>query len=108
MASKEDLAARARAASARRNPEPPTVESAAEEPRLAPPARRAATVRTKPVRITTDLSPRAYRALQTLTQNIAADAGRSRLPHSEVLRALIEELGDDPDLAERISKRVTQ
>ena len=108
MASKQDLAARARAASVRRNPEPPPAEPAAEQSPQAAPARRAVTVRTKPVRITTDLSPRAYQVLQTLTQNIAADAGRSRLPHSEVLRALIEELGDDPGLAERISKRVTQ
>ncbi len=108
MASKQELAARARAASARRNPEPPPAEPTADESPQAAPARRAATVRTKPVRITTDLSPRAYQTLQTLTQNIAADAGRSRLPHSEVLRALIEELGDDPGLAERIGKRVTQ
>lgn len=56
-------------------------------------------VRTKPVRITVDLDPTLHRFLKTYS--LDADA-----KGATVVRALLEELRDDPKLSERVRDRM--
>lgn len=71
-----------------------------------PAAPSSSRVRTTPVRVTVDLPPAAHAALLQWCSQTAADLGRARLPHAEVLRALVDQLGEDPDLAETIRNRI--
>lgn len=63
-------------------------------PDAAPPGSTAATVRTKPVRITLDLQPPDYEALNGHALRIAMEVGR-KIPTAAVLRALGALLDDD-------------
>ena len=63
-------------------------------------------VRTKPVRVTSDLSPVQYRELSVFCHQLAVEIGRARVPQVEVHRALLDELRDDVDLALRVRARV--
>jgi len=63
-------------------------------------------VRTRPVRLTADLSPGAYRALTQLGQDLAEQTGRARVPHVEIVRALIDELAEDGELRARVARRL--
>lgn len=58
----------------------------------------AAPVRIKPVRITADLSPQAYRRLSTRSAEVAAELGRAKVPLVDILRALVDRLDTDPDM----------
>lgn len=95
--SAKDLAARVDAVGSRR--QRPKAEQQTPTP---PPAK----VRTEPVRLSTDVSPNAYRDLIAYCADLAAEAGRARVPHTLVLRRLIDELQSDPNLRERISASV--
>lgn len=53
----------------------------------------------KPVRISVDLDPKLYRVLKTYS----VDAGAKG---AAVVRALLEELRDDPELSDRVRDRM--
>lgn len=65
-------------------------------------------VRSRPVRITVDLPPATHQQLIRWCTDAAADLGRARVPAAEVVRAALDELHDDPDLADRIRTRIEQ
>jgi hypothetical protein len=80
-------------------------QSAAERIRRGSPTSQPATgravsgnVRIKPVRISVDLDPLAYDGLRDW-------AHEARMTHSDVLRALVELLIEDPAVAEKIRNR---
>lgn len=54
----------------------------------------------KPVRLTVDLNPELHRFLKLY----AVDAGAKG---AEVVRALLEELRDEPELSERVLERIS-
>ncbi len=62
--------------------------------------------RTKPVRITVDLTPEDYRTMRRIVDDLAVRADIPTLAHSVMWRALLRRLDDDPamivDLAARI------
>lgn len=101
MSKATDIAARAAKLSERRGGrETPgdTVSSPANQVRSAP--------RAKPVRVTTDLAPQSYRQLVAYCTELAETFGRAKVPHAEVIRALIGELETDPDLRLVIAEAV--
>ena len=107
MTSKAELAARAARLSGRQ-PTSRTVDAAAEpagESQVVKPPHRPAP-RAKPVRVTTDLAPQSYRGLLAYSAGLAEDLGRAKVPHVEVIRALITELNTNPALQETIGKAV--
>jgi hypothetical protein len=71
-----------------------------------PPAPKPAVVRSKPVRITADLPPQSYRSLIDFAASLATRFGRARLPHVNVIRALVLELEEDQALQGRIASRI--
>lgn len=73
------------------------------EPSRSAPVVKDKAVRTTPVRITTDLGPQLYKELTEFSQEAAIASGRARVPHSEVVRALIQQLQDDPGLRQTIT-----
>lgn len=76
------------------------------EPAVAAP--KSAVVRSKPVRITADLPPQSYRSLVDYAASLASRFGRARVPHVNVIRALVLELEDDQALQGRIAARIAQ
>ncbi|MDQ2737294.1 MAG: hypothetical protein M3Y35_01425 [Actinomycetota bacterium] len=75
------------------------MQRASERPAAAAAAR---VPRAKPVRMTLDLAPAAYRELQAFCTAAAVELERPRVSSSEVLRALLSELARDEDLAARV------
>lgn len=63
-------------------------------------------VRTKPVRITTDLAPNEYRNLVACCSALANELGRARVSHSEVIRGLIALLETDEALGTALASRL--
>jgi hypothetical protein len=126
MSRAEDLAAKAARLRASQAPKPTTSQVAVEpesveepaEPTRAPqyvstsvpeeprPARatRQATphVRTRPVRLTVDVSPADHAALARLALDAAADLGLARVHGQEIVRALIHRMFNEPDLQRRV------
>ena len=112
MSKVEDMKARAAALANRKT----TTQSAqvsqdapdvvAETPAARAPQRSAP--RAKPVRVTTDLAPQSYRALLAYCAEMAEDLGRAKVPHVEVIRALISELNANPDLQATVRQAVTK
>lgn len=94
--SAKELAARAAAVSS------PRPRSGAAEPRQT----ASTNVRTKPVRLSTDVSPNAYRDLTAYCADLAVQAGKARVPHTLVLRKLIDTLQADDELRDRITAAV--
>lgn len=92
----KDLAARASAVSSRRKA-PEAAETAPAKP---------VQVRTDPVRLSTDISPNAYRGLIAYCSDVAAQAGKARVAHTLVLRKLIDALQDDAELRQQITESV--
>lgn len=72
-------------------------------PAVAPPESKPV----KPVRITTDVTPAAYRALTAFSGELAASLGRPKIAHTEVVRALLAQLEDDPELRITIAAKIT-
>lgn len=62
--------------------------------------------RAKPVRVTTDLAPQSYRQLVAYCQRLAEELGRAKVPHVEVIRALVGELETNPELQATIATTV--
>ncbi|MFE7779284.1 hypothetical protein ACFU5O_36570 [Streptomyces sp. NPDC057445] len=72
------------------------------------PARQTA-VRTKPVRLTVDMTPVLRRRLRAWTGMAADELGLVDVPAAEVIRALVGRLTDlhgDPELRRALSKAV--
>lgn len=92
MNSNSELAARAARLSQRRSAE----ERA--------PAVRAPRVR--PVRVTTDLPPQTYRFLLSFAAALAEETEQARVPHSDIIRALLAELETDAVLRAAVAARV--
>lgn len=68
--------------------------------------RSSGAVRVRPVRITTDLGATQHRALKDFCDELASGAGLARVPGSEVVRALLDQLQEDPDLKQAISDEI--
>jgi hypothetical protein len=66
----------------------------------APPAGETA-LRSKPVRITIDLTPELYRRLNRWTQEAAEEIDAAKLPLAEVVRAMVR-AAEDPSVRDRI------
>lgn len=64
--------------------------------------------RAKPVRVSADLSPRAYRALAAFCSTSAETLGRAKVHNVEALRALVDELSEDEALQARIQARIAR
>ena len=62
----------------------------------APPAGRTA-IRSKPIRITLDLSPELYRELTVWTDSAAIELGVPRVSLADAVRAMIRVTADHPD-----------
>jgi hypothetical protein len=65
------------------------------EPAAKPAGRTA--IRSKPVRITLDLSPELYRELTGWTDSAAVELGVPRISLADAMRAMIRVTADDPD-----------
>lgn len=67
-----------------------------------PVPRRPATVRTRPVRITVDLTPERHRALKRWARDTADDLEVTDVPLADVVRVLVRRLVEDDALAEAV------
>lgn len=107
MSKADEMRARAaRAGQRAATPPPPVLEEAPiKEPSA---ATTPSVVRSTPVRITADLPPQSYRSLVDYSAALANRLGRARVPHVNVIRALVVELSQDDELQQRIAKRVAQ
>lgn len=103
---------RARAARATQRTTPPSSESKTPGDPIDTPATASSTttrpgiVRSKPVRITADLSPQVYRGLIEYAAELASTQGRARVAHVHVVRALVAELIENEELQKAIARRV--
>jgi hypothetical protein len=107
----DDMKARAAALSNRRASAAAPAGQDAPDVAVEAPAPRAPqrlAPRAKPVRVTTDLAPQSYRALLSYCAEMAEDLGRAKVPHVEVIRALISELNANPELQATIRQAVTK
>lgn len=98
--SKADIAARAAKLGERKG------SRAAEPTTDDTPVARVQAPRAKPVRVTTDLAPQSYRQLVAYCQRLAEELGRAKVPHVEVIRALVGELETNPELQATIATTV--
>ena len=94
MTKKDELAARAAGLAAR-----PVVAGK-------PTASRGHAPRTAPIRITADLAPQSYRALLAYCADLAEEIGQAKVPHVEVIRALISELEVNPGLQRSVRRAI--
>ncbi|PCC39104.1 hypothetical protein CIK66_10475 [Brachybacterium alimentarium] len=78
----------------------------ASKPRTSRAPRSSGAVRVKPVRITTDLGAAQHRALKDFCDQLAADAGLARVPGSEVVRVLLDQLHEDPELKQNVTDEI--
>lgn len=62
--------------------------------------------RTKPVRLSVDVSPQSHRFLVGWSAQISAEQGRARIAHTEILRVMLEELSQDEELQQRIARAI--
>ena len=74
--------------------------------RSAPASPPAAAPRVKPVRLTLDLAPAAYRELQEFCTAAAVALEQPRVAGADVLRSLLAELATDEALAIRVQSRL--
>ncbi|MBB4920984.1 hypothetical protein [Streptosporangium saharense] len=72
------------------------------------PERGATARRTKPVRITVDLTPEDYRLMRSLVTILAERADIPTLPHSRMWRALLHRVQDDPDLLAEVAALIKE
>lgn len=75
-----------------------------ERPRPAPAPRQA--MRVKPVRMTLDLAPELHADFGQWTGQAARKTGRVKVNGSDVMRVLIRELLDNPELASTVLERL--
>lgn len=70
------------------------------------PARGTTAARTKPVRITIDLTPEDYRAMRRLVDELAAATDIPTLAHSVMWRALLHRAAEDPGLLNQVAEQI--
>ena len=81
------------------------IEQAAARP-SAPTSSPGPAPRAKPVRLSLDLAPTAYRELQEFCATTAVALERPRVAGADVLRSLLAELAGDQALAARVQDRL--
>lgn len=108
MSKAEEMRARAARVAQRANQGGGSAFNETAAPAAAPTPAKPAVVRSKPVRITADLPPQSYRSLVDYAASLATRFGRARVPHVNVIRALVLELEDDQALQGRIAARIAQ
>lgn len=59
-------------------------------------------VRTRPVRITVDLAPADHRRFKRWLDDTAAELDWATVPAAEVVRVLLDQLDQDPELSARV------
>lgn len=64
-------------------------------------------VRTTPVRVTVDLAPTTHSALKRWAAEAAEASGQPGVSNQAVLRALVEQLLADPELASTIHQQIS-
>lgn len=85
------------------------MEQAAARPAAAPAGKPAGPPpRAKPVRLSVDLAPAAYRGLIDYCRQSAEDLGVARVNGVDVLRSLLAELAEDEALAARVQARLAR
>lgn len=62
----------------------------------------------KNVRLSADITPASYRDLVRISQDVAFQVGRTRVAHVAIVRALLDELIDNPSLRALVTERVAQ
>ena len=108
MSKAEEMRARAARVAQRSNQGSGAASDETPVPAAAATPAKPAVVRSKPVRITADLPPQSYRSLVDYAASLATRFGRARVPHVNVIRALVLELEDDQALQGRIAARIAQ
>lgn len=78
----------------------------AEPASSAPPASGAEEVRTRPVRMSVDWWPADHRRIRQVCDEVAAVAGRASIPSSDLVRAAVGLVLDDPNLREQLQEHV--
>lgn len=101
MPKKDDLAARAAKLGAARTPA--AQAGARGQASAARPSGAAAAPRSKPVRVSVDLSPNAYRSLGSYCGEAAAELGRPKVTNVQAFRAFVSLLDTDPDVRQRVT-----
>lgn len=88
--------------------EPQYISTSVSQERVPVEVRRPATprVRTRPVRLTVDVSPADHAALARLALDAAAELGLARVHGQEIVRALIHRMLSEPDLQRRVLAEV--
>jgi hypothetical protein len=103
----QDLAARAARQASRRRAESPAAPAQADAPAAAPSVPPAAAApRARPVRLTVDLAPVLHRDLTRWCADAADALGLAKVPAAAVVRALVQELDGNPDLAAAVRRRL--
>jgi len=72
------------------------------EPAPGVPAAPPAAPRSRPIRLTLDLSPVQHREFTRWCADAAYELGLSKVPATSVIRLLIGQLASDPELAARV------
>jgi hypothetical protein len=108
MTKAEDMRARAARIAQRSSQGAADAPAEVSEPAPVEPTVTRPVVRSTPVRITADLPPQSYRSLVDYAASLAARFGRARVPHVNVIRALVLELERDETLQERIASRIAE
>lgn len=76
------------------------------------PAERPATPkpppRAKPVKVTAELSPNAYRSLKDICNQLADETGQTRVTNVAVIRALVDMLPNNPELLAQVREHVQE
>lgn len=70
------------------------------------PVKKGAALRTKPIKLSVEISPKQYNGLSEYSRIVAMAKGRPRVPHVEVFRALLEVLEDDEHLQAEVEARI--
>ena len=66
------------------------------------PSAGATAVRTRPVRITVDLPPSEHRRFKRWLNDAAGELDWATVPAAEVVRVLLDQLDQDPELSDRV------
>lgn len=104
MPKKDDLAARAAKLGAARTPaSPASSPGARKQTSTARPVGSAAAPRSKPVRVSVDLAPNAYRSLGIYCSEAAVELGRLKVTNVEAFRAFVALLDTDPEVRRRVT-----
>lgn len=105
MPKKDDLAARAAKLGAARTPATASV-GARGQTAASRPTGAAVAPRSKPVRVSVDLSPNAYRSLGSYCSEAAAELGRAKVTNVQAFRAFVSLLETDPEVRQRVTEEL--